>query len=138
MVEKCPNASKPKFVETIRSKCADSSCKQYIQWEYPNILALKVMCEELIFLKIFMKFVSFSCMMFFAKNFSIHPMYILLWSARSLKQDPPCDNFVGYFRNFHNFFFFEILLISQWCFKRRQKPWQIKATALKSYSTYRR
>ena len=72
------------------------------------------------------------------KCFDTPDIYILLWSARSLKQDPPCDNFLGDFRNFRNFFFFEILLISQWCFKKRQKPWQIKATALNYYNTYRR
>ena len=128
MVAKCPDASRPKFIETLRSKCVDSSCKQYIQSEYPNILALKVMHEKLIFFKIFMKFVNFSCMMFFVKNVSIHSIYIyiLLWSARSLKQDPPCDIFLGDFRNFRIFFFFVIILISQWRFKKGKSIGKLK------------
>ena len=86
------------------------------------------MHEKLIFFKIFMKFVNFSCMMFFVKNVSIHSIYIyiLLWSARSLKQDPPCDIFLGDIRNFRIFFFFVIILISQWRFKKGKNIGKLK------------
>ena len=41
----CPDTSRPNFVDTLRSTCADSSCNQYIQWD---ILARKIMHEDLV------------------------------------------------------------------------------------------
>ena len=60
----CPYASRPKFIKTLRPKCVDYSCKQYIWWKYLNILTQKIMHEDLIQFKIFATFVSFSFMIF--------------------------------------------------------------------------
>ena len=50
--------------DTSRTKCVDFSCKQYIIWEYLDILTQKIMHEYLIKLKNL-----YECYQFFLLDF---------------------------------------------------------------------
>ena len=68
LVSNCFNTSTPKFTDTFRQKCVDYSCKQYVQYEYQDILAHKIMHEDMVWLKICVKNADFVCIIFFGSN----------------------------------------------------------------------
>ena len=58
------------FIKTnVCWPCVDSSWKQYINWEYPHILAQETVHEDLRKLKMFMNIVNFSLIIFEPKMF---------------------------------------------------------------------